>query len=194
MSICWERGSPEPLMGCDNSKEERLWSAAHPADECFSGTSDQSIHKLWARPTARWRRHAPGGVRGRQHRRLAAVEHRQRPAPPRAGRPPGRPEQPRRLRPDRSPVEPASGGSWAPPTTSWRAGALARGAISMAARSLSARQVPQPRRQSAEVAARQSGGLCSGRRQAPSTGKPLPAAGFSHRKPHGNRKRNCHVA
>ncbi len=34
MSICWERGSPEPLMGCGNSKEERLGRAALPADEC----------------------------------------------------------------------------------------------------------------------------------------------------------------
>ena len=38
--------SPEPLMGCDKSKEERLWRAALPADECFSGPSDQNIHKL----------------------------------------------------------------------------------------------------------------------------------------------------
>ena len=28
VSICWERVSPEPLMGCDNSKEERPWRAA----------------------------------------------------------------------------------------------------------------------------------------------------------------------
>ena len=53
------------------------------------------------------RRHALGGVRGGQHRRLAAVEHRQQPANTRPGRPPGRPEQPRRLRQDRSHVEPA---------------------------------------------------------------------------------------
>ena len=45
MSICWERGSPEPLMGCSKSKEERLWRAALPADECFSGPSDQNIRK-----------------------------------------------------------------------------------------------------------------------------------------------------
>jgi hypothetical protein len=29
--IGWERGSPEPLMGCGKPKEERLWSAALPA-------------------------------------------------------------------------------------------------------------------------------------------------------------------
>jgi len=28
ISSGWERGSPEPLMGCGKSKEERLWRAA----------------------------------------------------------------------------------------------------------------------------------------------------------------------
>jgi hypothetical protein len=29
----WERGSPEPLVGCGDAKEERLWRAALPAFE-----------------------------------------------------------------------------------------------------------------------------------------------------------------
>jgi len=41
LSICWERGSPEPLRGWDKSKEERLWRAALPANECFSKPFDQ---------------------------------------------------------------------------------------------------------------------------------------------------------
>src|SRR4051812_32264212 len=54
MKGCWERGSPEPLMGLWPPEEERLWRAALPADESvtpqlaalFLGVGDDDLGVL----------------------------------------------------------------------------------------------------------------------------------------------------